>query len=295
MDSPRGITSRIPSLTRPRTVIFAVALALTAGLAAIAPTSAHASSVGTTKPAHSFWFIMKSGETFAQAVGRAAQRSPAQVATTLRRMLQREEAGQRVDIPETRNGVIATVRASRSDLTGALAAAKKTGTVDAEPASAPQAAWPVRGGACYADHSWCDLVEALAGGTCSSSCIVTDEVNANLTIDPSVYGKNRVTWTALYSPDSGNFAGYHFQWFVLKFAAENQCGTGNSSSYNYSFSDVFITKCDINLYDSRNTTAIGLWAYFTPYGAYIGPDGAKDGTALCPTESKAATDPNCLY
>lgn len=216
--------------------MFAAAVALPAGLAAVAPTSAHAGSV--TK--HSgFWFAMTSGETFTQVVKSAAQRSPAQVVTTLHRMLQLQEAGQAVDIPKTRNGTIVIAKASRSDLTTALDAAERTAiktaaiarnAQPARPLAAPQAAWPIRGESCNSAHSWCDMTFALAGGVRDPSCHETDGLAGSVTVDPSALGNNVVTWTIIYFPNNGNFSGYHFQWYVLKFAAQNQCGTGNSSS-----------------------------------------------------------------
>jgi hypothetical protein len=123
------ITRRTPSLTRPRNVMFAVVLALAVGLAAIAPTSAHASSAGATGNSGGFWVTMTPGETFTQAVSRAAQESPGQVAAALNRMLEHQQAGQGVYIPQSRNGALVQVKASRSDLTGALAAAESTAAV----------------------------------------------------------------------------------------------------------------------------------------------------------------------
>jgi hypothetical protein len=215
-------------------------------------------------------------------------------------MLTRPENGPKVDIPKTRNGAIVNGPASRSDLTAALAAAERTAIKtaavarNAQPLTAPQAGWPIIGEACNDDHSWCDISYELVGEACQPSCQITDVLAGNLTVDPSATGKNRVTWTVLYSPNGGNFAGYHWQWFVLKFQAQNQCGTGNSSSYSYSFSNTFTTNCDTELWSSRNTTAVAFWAFFTPYGAYLDPpQKGRDGEAVCMAQS--TEDPVCLY
>lgn len=282
--------------------MFTVVLALAAGLAAVAPTSAHASPSGVTRHSDGFWIAMTPGETFARAVSRTPERTRAQVVATLHRMLQREEAGRGVSIPETKNGALVNVKASRSDLTGALAAAEKTATKTAatalsahtavSPASAPQSTFPVRGEPCGSDRAWCDLVYELDGELCTDTCELKDKLLANLTVNPSVFGSNYVAWTVIYSPDSGDFDGYHFQWWVLKYTAENQCGTGNTNSYSTGRSNTFTTDCDVNLWNSRNTTAVEFWGHFVPYGSYIS-DQAKDGTAVCQPETTENTW--CLY
>jgi len=278
--------------------MFAVVLALAAGLAAIAPTSAHASSAGATGNSGGFWVTMTPGETFTQAVTQASQESPGQVTAALNRMLQHQQAGQGVYIPESKNGALVQVKASRSDLTGALAAAESTAAVAGSaataivPYSAPQASWPVRGNACGSNRAWCNLVYVIDAEFCSQTCTLEDELYARLTVNPSVYGSNLVSWTVLYSPNHGDFDGYHFQWFVLKFAAENQCGTGNTSSFSTSTSNKFTTNCDTVLWNSRNTTAVEYWAHLKPNGSWYS-DKAKDGTAVCQPESTENT--YCLY
>lgn len=199
-------------------------------------------------------------------------------------------------------GALVNVKASRADLTGALAVAEETVTKPAavsgnagtlvSPDTASQASWPARGGPCNSDRSWCNLVYELDGEFCTDTCELTDKLAARLTVTPSVSGRNSVSWTVVYLPDSNNFAGYHFEWFVLKFAAETVCGSGNTGSFSTSQSKSFTTSCDSVLYNSHNMTAVEFWAFFTPIDDYVF-DQARDGGALCQPES---SDNNyCLY
>lgn len=214
-------------------------------------------------------------------------------------MLHRQEAGQGVYIPESKNGAISHVKASHADLTKALAAAEKAstaaGNTDAAvspAASASQSTWPVRGNACGNNRAWCNLVYILDADYCASTCTLEDELTARLTVNPSASGVNRVDWNVLYSPDHGDFDGYHFQWFFLKYASETECGTDNTGSWSTSTSNSFYTYCNTTLYNSRNTTAVEFWAHLVPTDQYIG-DQAKDGTAVCQPESSGNT--YCLY
>lgn len=141
-------------------------------------------------------------------------------------------------------------------------------------------------------HSWCDLNYELVGEYCEDTCTVTDKLTASLTVDPSSSGRNRVSWTVIYSPDSRNFDGYHFQWFVLKFSSYTECGTDNTESYSTSTSNQFTTNCNSVLWNSKNTTAVEFWGHFVPTDQYVG-DQARDGTAQCMPES--TDDPVCLY
>jgi hypothetical protein len=272
---------------RLRAVMLAVALALAAGTAAAAPASAHASPAAAGGNAGSFWITMTPGETFAQAAAIAARKSPGRVDAALRGMLRSEEAGRIVRIPQGRGGRVVNAPASRADLAGALAAAE-----GASPESTPSG-WPVRGNACGDNRAWCNLVLQIAADECDgNTCTLEDELTARLTVNPSVSGANRVNWNVLYSPDHGDFAGYHFEWYVLEFASETQCGTGNTDSYSTSTSGNFTTNCNTMLYDSRNTTAVQYWAYLSPAAQYQS-DQAKDGTAICQTESSGNN--YCLY
>jgi hypothetical protein len=287
-------------------VVFVVVLALAAGLAAAPQTSALASSPGAKTHSSGFWVTMTPGSTFAQAVSAAAQKSPGQVTAGLKRMLQREEAGQAIYIPETKNGILVNVKASRADLTGALAAIKKTAATTAAVAGTAQTAvpaagpavsgapstWPVRGEACGSNRAWCDLVYVLDLDECDPSCTLEDQLTARLTVNPSASGTNRVNWNVLYSPDNGDFDGYHFEWYFLKYAAETECGTGNTGSWSTSNSGYFDTTCNVVLWDSRNTTAVVFWGHIAASDGWVN-DWAKDGTALCQPESSGNT--YCVY
>jgi hypothetical protein len=241
---------------------------------------------------------MTPGETFAQGVQSAARKSPGPVTATLRAMLRSEKAGRGVYVPEGRNGTVANIKASRAELAEALAAAQDTAAVTAIPRTAvsPDTApndFPVRGNACGDNRAWCNLVLQIAADYCNGdTCTLEDELTARLTVNPSVSGTNRVNWNVLYSPDHGDFSGYHYEWYLLKFASETECGTGNTNSYSTSTSSYFDTNCNTMLYDSRNTTAVTYWAYLAPAAQYQS-DEAKDGTAVCQTESSGNNW--CLY
>lgn len=293
------------SLKRFRAAVSTVAIAaLLAALAAVAPTAANASEANTGTSTGGFWLVMTPGESFAQAVAAAAQGSPGNIASTLRGMQQRQKSGLEVKIPETVKGAVADVQASSSDLSTALAATGKAvaassthpataaAALAVTPDSAPQASWAVRGEACNDDRSWCELNYVIEGYYCDETCTLKDKITASATVDPSTSGQNRVSWNTLYSPDNGDFSGYHFEWYVLKFASLTECGTGNSDSHSTSTSGAFTASCNQTLYSSRNTTAVEFWGYFTPNDGWIN-DEARDGTAVCQSES---SDNNyCLY
>lgn len=271
-----------------------MALVLLSGLAAAVSTPAQASLSGKS---HSggFWLVITSGETFPQAVNRAYQSSGGQVTSTLRGMLRQAETGHSVYIPEGTRSGIANVRASKADLTGALVSATR-GDMKGEqsrvaaPAAADPSGFPVIGNACNDNFSWCNLQFEAQGEYCTSSCEVVDRVTANLTDDPAGGGTSRIGYVSQYPIDSGDFAGVHFEWWTLKFAAQTECGTGNTNSWTPPKSASFNATCDVTLYNSRITHAFTFFAYFTPNAQYISAN-AKSGTAVC----QPGPESSCLY
>jgi hypothetical protein len=279
---------------RGRITGFAMALILLSGLAAIVPPSALASPSDSS---HSggFWLVITSDETFPQAVNQAYQSAGSQVTSTLRKMLLRVEAGNSAYIPEGTSGGVASVRASKADLTRALAAATQGSTeagnsrVDALAAADPSG-FPVIGNACNDNFSWCNLQFEAQGEYCTDSCDVVDRVTANLTDDPAGGGTSRINYVSQYPIDSGDFTGVHFEWWTLKFASQTECGTGNTNSWTPPKSGSFNATCDVTLYNSRITHAFTFFAYFAPNAQYISAN-AKSGTAVC----QPGPESSCLY
>jgi hypothetical protein len=190
-----------------------------------------------------------------------------------------------------------TIRATRSDLVNALkaatlSAANKSRTLSAQgenPDTAPQD-YPQRGEPCPNGRAWCDLVLEVAVDNCNDQCVLKDEVKSRLTTNPGANKVSLVSQTSLYSPDNGDIAGYHFQWWTLLWASYKQCGFGNTNSTNVSSSYQFNPTCSGTSYDSRLTHAFTLWAEVIPTGGWV-DDSARTGTALC----AEAPDAYCDY
>lgn len=251
---------------------------------------------GTGGATAGFWVVTNLSESFTAMAVQAAETSPAAVAPTLRAMVSRVEAGHPVYVPWGNADNIASVRASRAELVQALAAVTANrARVGAAPAAAhipPPKEYPVRGAICAktAKRAWCNLVLELAASYCDpEGCKQTDKMTVRITVNPAVE-TSRASFNALYFPDDHSFAGFHFQWWVLCFAVERECGSANTKSFGGSTHGYFDMKSDGELFHSRVTHAITLWGLFIRNGRYYNDD-AKTGTAFCADKP----DTYCTY
>jgi hypothetical protein len=236
-----------------------------------------------------------------QAVGHAG---PAAVVAVLKGMAQRVSAGATVTIPQGTQGGVVSVPATPSELRAALTAARSAAplpTLSSSPAASNPAGFPERGYGCHPlvrggttyQAAWCGLHLKLNGEYCDpNGCTITDKLDTRLTTNPGTNG-SMVSWSSTYSYQSGNpqFSSIHVEWFVLCYAGESECGSGNSPDFYGNSTGKFYPKQDsgINLHGDKITHAYSLWAYFKPWG-YAISDSAKTGTATCDK-----TDNECLY
>jgi hypothetical protein len=138
----------------------------------------------------------------------------------------------------------------------------------AVPAIPPPNEFSRRGGTCNDNRSWCNLKLELAAEYCNpEGCQQTDRVTARLTVNPGVK-RSMVSFTSIYAPDDHSFIEIHFEWWVLCFNVERECGTSNTRSFDGSGSGKFYPDSTIDLYDSRITHGFTLWAYFTRNGSW---------------------------
>jgi hypothetical protein len=272
------------------------AVTLLAALASAPPASAARDDPHATGAAAGFWISSTLDESFAAMAAQAAQTSPATVLPTLRAMLSRAEAGYRVYVPQGNAEAITSVRASAAELTQVLAAVAADRSsrpkAPASPDIPPPQKYPVRGGICpkTAKRAWCSLKLELAVEYCDpEGCTQTDRMTVTITVDPGIK-TSRASFNAIYFPDDHNYAGFHFQWWVLCLSIERTCGSDNTDSFGGSDHGTFKMTSEDDMYHSRVTHAITLWGLFVRNGQYYNDD-AKTGTAFCASKP----DTWCAY
>jgi hypothetical protein len=296
----KGSSMKRGSFTRAASTVTTIAATVTlltalGSVSAVAAAGAGTHS-GTSADTSGFWVVSNLNESFTAMAVQAAKTSPATVVPTLRAMVSRVEEGHPVYVPQGSADNIASVRASRAELVQALAAlTAKRARVGAVPTAAripPPKEYPVRGAICAktAKRAWCNLVLELAASYCDpEGCQQTDKMTVRITVNPAVE-TSRASFNALYFPDDHSFAGFHFQWWVLCFAVQRECGSANTKSFGGSTHGYFDMKSDGALYHSRVTHAITLWGLFIRNGRYYNDD-AKTGTAFCADKP----DTYCTY
>jgi hypothetical protein len=250
--------------------------------ASAAPGSEQASGATT-----GFWGSITLSESFTTMVGQIGKTSAPAVIATLKAMLSRVEAGHAVYIPQGTSTGIASVRASSAEIKQALAAAGASEGHDSEsPSIPPPNEYPVRGEVCPKnDRAWCSLLLEFAVSYCDEDgCKLTDRMTVRITVDPGPK-TSRASFNAIYSPDDHNYAGFHFQWWVLCFAAQRTCGSEDTDSFDRSEHGTFTMTSTTDLYDSKIAHAITLWGFFVRNGNYYNDD-AKTGTATCESKPK---------
>jgi hypothetical protein len=249
---------------------------------------------------HGFWVVITPGESF----GEAARTSGGAVAATVRGMVRRAEAGKTVLVPEgTRHGVH-NVRASVSELRAALSEARSLGhranvrTAGVIPRTSPNE-YPIRGEGCNqlgnGFASWCNMRFELDGAFCApGGCETTDTLRAKVTVDPATK-TSRVSYnsTYAYQPHDPNFSNIHFEWWVLCYRGEDDCGSDNTSDFFGNSSGTFFPTSTKDLHGDTVTHALTLRALFAPNGSYYA-DNAKTAGAFCDPVPPEPSN-QCLY
>lgn len=235
------------------------------------------------------WYA-RPDESFTQAAAQEAKSHPSQTAAMIREMLRKEEAGSPVFIPEGTDGRVVNERASQAELMQALAATmSRAGGVAAPPATpgvsaglseSVAAGFPERGEACGSNRAWCQLKLAIAADYCNPDCELEDEITARLTVNPGANEVSKVSWTSIYSPNSGDFQNVHFEWYTMVYSWLDQCGTANTPDINANGSGLFYPTCSQTTYGYLLTHGFRLWGYLIPSGEWI-DDQARTGSARC--------------
>ena len=115
----------------------------------------------------------------------------------------------------------------------------------------------------------------IDGGTCTSTCQVTDRFVSRVTVSPGAR-TSRVNATNIYSPNAGNFGNKHFElWAINRGSIVGKSNTGNLPGNSIDY-----ISSSRNLNNDVLTTAVTLWVYQNPVGSYIA-DGAKTHDATC--------------
>lgn len=284
-------------------------LVMASALTASSSVSAQTRRVPRSAP--SFSVVITSGESFADAVRRAA-RAPGggQVALTIEAMLRRVEAGQVAHVPEgTRRGVI-SVRATVAELRAALSAARSLGARSVSRAAAgiaaravPLSVPPVAGTGCFSVSyngkswfsTWCDLQLYLDDTVCGEfGCEQVDRLTATMKTNPGAL-TSAVSFTAsnMVTPGfSSVYTDVHINWNTLCYSSKVECGHGSTGNFNPSGSGRMSPTSDVALYGDEITHSFYLWALFIPNGQEYASD-ASTGTATCKPASSGSNQ--CLY
>lgn len=286
--------------SRVRFVVIAIAVAAFAVIPSAAASTQPAGASSAATPAAGFWAVITPNASFTAAADVASLTSGAAVAHTIGAMLNRVDSGAQVNIAQGTGSDIVTARATRAGLEGTLTSLETSSSavksaIQARmspdiPAIPPPHEYPVRGNDCNNKRSWCDMKFELAAVYCTEEgCETKDRITVKLTVDPGVKA-SRASFSSLYSPDDHSFTEIHFEWWVLCYRGENQCGSDNTNSWSGTGSHTFTMTSDVYLYNDRVTHALTLWALFIRNGRWYNDD-AKTGTAVC------AKKPNryCVY
>jgi hypothetical protein len=282
----------------------AAVLLVASALPSIASAQAHQNTGFSQR--HGFYWAMTPGESFTDAARQAARSSGGQVAATLKAMVRRAEAGGKVYVPQGTGHSIISLPATPSGLQTALSAVTPVSARAADsprkPFSLDPVSFPVRGSGCntivrggttyYA--SWCDELFSIDAGFCGQQgCEITDRINARVTTNPGT-SSTLTSYTSIYTYNAGDpLLNYiHFQWWVLCFRSQQQCGSNNTPDFYGNSSGKFYPNADIDPHGDHITHAYALWAHLIPNNtAYY--SAGKTAAALCDPAGSGSNQ--CLY
>lgn len=270
------------------------AVAVAVGIAAMTIAAGNASATTTDPTRSAGIFVVQYGdESFTDSILRMADRDPTYRKDVLRLLpiwLQRARTTPLdLDGPTANDGrkqvkeltnlrSVLTAPGRRGPGSAAQQQSAAVGPQFVDP-GAPNS-WSVRGSVGSGRTYWKDLVVAVAGRYCTSSCIVTDQISTRFTVNPGAV-TDMISATTVYSPNSGNFN----EFIDLLFKSINKgtvTGTGRAAMHsNKSGTWYQGNGKKLNGTVLTVATAIDVEIYPSPWNGSDGWDGGKTADAVC--------------